>query len=397
MMQFDYRVGVVGGAGHIGLPLSLMLAQKGLRVAVIDKDSEKLKIIKEGVFPFMEEGGEELLQASKDFDIIYSNTYDVIAECDVIFLTVGTPIDEHLNPDLKTVFRSIEQIQSYLRDGQCLILRSTLFPGTSEKIYNKLKREGLDISVSFCPERIAQGLGLVELPEIPQIISGTDSRALEISRNIFSLLTKDILELSMTEAEVSKLFCNAWRYLQFAIANQFYIICEEKDLDFEKIRNAMMHHYSRMKNFPRSGFAAGPCLFKDTMQLAAYSRQSFSLGHNAMLINETLPDFLVGQAKKKTSLAGKKVGIIGMAFKPNNDDLRESLAYKLKRVLRYEDSIVYCTDPYVKDDRFVDLEEVLSQCEILFIGCPHDVYRSIRIRPDQELYDCWGMNLQRED
>lgn len=384
------KIAVVGGAGHVGLPLSLMLASKGFKVSVIDIDKAKLERIRGGEFPFVEEGGQELLKKVGPKGIEYHTEHKAVASCDAIILTVGTPLDDHLNPHLAPVFETIEQIQKYLHKGQVLILRSTLFPGTSEKILTFLKSAGLDVGVSFCPERIAQGLALKELVEFPQIISGSDGAALAMARRVFNSFASEIIELSMTEAEVAKLFTNSWRYIKFAVANQMYMMASEKGLDFYKIRDAMTHHYRRTADFPIAGFAAGPCLFKDTMQLAAYSPQGFSMGHSSMLINESLPSFLVEQIKRTHDLSGMTVGILGMAFKPDNDDHRDSLAYKLRRLLQYENATVLCADPFIKDDSFVPLEKVLSSAKLLVIGCPHSEYRQIDFS-GRDVVDCWGL------
>jgi len=385
------EISVVGGAGHVGLPLSLAIAKKGLKVNIIDIDENKLEIIKSGKLPFMEEGGNKLISQIQNMPISFSSNYNPIKKSDTIILTVGTPIDEHLNPDLSDVFDAIEMIKPFLKSGQLLILRSTLFPGTSNIIKELLEDMDINVDISFCPERIAQGQGLKEIFEIPQIISGSSQSAIDRASCLFSLITKDIIILNLEEAEVAKLFSNAWRYLKFSIANQFYTICLEKGLDFEKIRNAMMHNYARAKDFPKSGFAAGPCLFKDTMQLAAYSRHSFTLGHNAMLVNEMLPEILVDNLKKNYEIRGANIGILGMAFKPNNDDKRESLAYKLLRILKYEGAKIFCTDPYILDERFYKLEEVLENCKILFIGCAHDEYKNLNLDDSYKTIDCWGM------
>lgn len=385
---------MVGGGGHVGLPLSLALADKGFAVRVIDCDGRKIEALKQGVFPFLEEGGPELLarllQEKSAEQLLFTTDSALVADSDVVILVVGTPVDEHMNPSLGPVYAVIEQIKPYLRDGQVVILRSTLFPGTSEKIRAALEGAGLKVGVCFCPERIAQGYALRELQEFPQIISGSNPAALAVARTVFSSLTPKLVELSMTEAELAKLFTNAWRYIKFAVANQFYMIAAEKGLDFYHIREAMVHGYERAADFPFAGFAAGPCLFKDTMQLAAYNRQNFALGNSAMLLNETLPDFLVERVKLSYSLKGMKVGILGMAFKPDNDDKRESLAYKLRKLLLYEGAVVLCTDPYIQEQGFVSLETVLNSCELLFIGCPHRAYRSISF-DKHHVIDCWGV------
>jgi len=387
------KIAVVGGGGHVGLPLSLLLAEQGFAVTIIDRDVAKLDMLRQGHFPFMEEGGEALLQAAQRRQLTLTAEAKEIANCEVIILVVGTPVDEHMNPDLSTVHAVIADIRPHLRDGQVIILRSTLFPGTSEKIHAALQAKGRRVGVCFCPERIAQGQALRELREFPQIISGSDPAALAMARRIFSTLTPTLVELDMTEAELAKLFTNTWRYIKFAVANQFYTIAAEKGLDFYRIREAMMREYPRAVDFPQAGFAAGPCLFKDTMQLAAYNRQHFALGHAAMLVNETLPNFLVEQAKHRHRLSDLRVGVLGMAFKPNNDDPRESLAYKLRRLLLYENATVLCTDPYIKDPSFVLLETMLNSCKLIFIGCPHAVYRNLDFK-GKDVVDCWGFVTQ---
>ncbi len=384
------HIAVVGGAGHVGLPLSLVLVKAGFKVTIIDIDRKKMDSIKKGEFPFLEEGGEKLLKETISKGLFFSDTHKDIQKCDVIILTVGTPVDKHLNPILDSVFDAIRQIKPFLRDEQVIVLRSTLFPGTSKMIHDMLLSEGLRTGVSFCPERIAQGVAIREIQEFPQIISGVDARSLSAAKFIFSKVAKGVVELDMTEAELAKLFTNAWRYIRFAVANQFYMMVEEKGMDFYKIRDAMMADYPRALDFPAAGFAAGPCLFKDTMQLAAFNRQNFPLGNSAMLVNETLPDFLVEQAKRQLSLKGKRVGILGMAFKANNDDTRESLAFKLRRLLVHEKALLMCTDPHVKDPLFYSLKNVLKDCDILFIGCPHAEYKDIDFR-GKIVFDCWGI------
>jgi len=385
----NFSLAIIGGAGHIGLPLSLAFADVGYNVTIIDINNEALSEIQKGKFPFLEKGGSELLKKILKTDKLnFSNDHRKVKDSDIVILTVGTPIDEHLNPDLNHVYKAINEIKNYLNDDQVLVFRSTLFPGTSKKIKEMLLREGINTSISFCPERIAQGQALEELNEFPQIISGSNVKALRTVKMLFSKITSETITLDLTEAELAKLYTNAWRYIQFSIANQFYMLAEAKGINFYKIKNAISKNYPRAKDFPNAGFAAGPCLFKDTMQLAAFNRHNFSLGHSAMLINETLPDFLIEQAKKETPLSGKKVGILGMAFKPNNDDNRDSLAYKLRKLLNYENSTVLCTDPYIKNKDFFSLNDVLDQSEIIFIGCPHKEYDSLVIK-DKLVINCW--------
>lgn len=389
------RIAVVGGGGHVGLPLSLLLVDSGFEVVIIDKDAAKIERLKKGEFPFLEDGGPELLKKHVgNARLQFSATPEPLRTCDVVIIATFTPIDDHLNPDLALVFGVIDQIRPYLRDGQTMILRSTLFPGTSEMILSRLTNWGLQMNVCFCPERIAQGKALEESRVLPQIISGSSPEALAMARRVFSAFAVEVTELSMTEAELAKLFTNTWRYIKFGVANQFYMVAAAKGLDFFRIRAAMTHKYPRAQDFPGAGLAAGPCLFKDAMQLEAFHRQNFSLCHAAMMINETLPEFLVELAKKEHKLAGMKAGILGMAFKADNDDSRGSLAYKLKKLLGYENAVVSCTDPYVQDATLQPLDKVLATSEILFIGCPHSQYRKIDWT-GRKVIDCWGLTRRK--
>jgi UDP-N-acetyl-D-mannosaminuronic acid dehydrogenase len=391
------RVAVIGAAGHIGLPLSLVFAERGFQVVAIDKNADRLDSIKSGKFPYLEKGGPELLQrclAEFPERLKFSAEGSEVRDCDVILITIGTTVDEHLNPNISKLETCIKSLQPYLHNGQALLLRSTIFPGDSSRVLAMLKAQGLEVGVGFCPERIAQGNALSELTALPQIISGSDASTLVKAKSLFGALGVDLVELDLQEAEVAKLFLNSWRYVVFGVANQFYQIATSKGMDFNRVFAAITYKYRRSGGFPSSGFAAGPRLFKDTMQLAAYCRHTFSLGHAAMLVNETMPDCVLEQAKKELSrqglsMAGLKVGILGMAFKPDNDDFRESLAFKLRRMLIWEGAEVLSTDVYVKHDGFVGLQDVLDQSKLIFVACPHQEYKSLRFREDQIVIDCW--------
>jgi len=200
-----------------------------------------------------------------------------------VITVIGTPLDEHLNPRFDVYRDLIDEDQSYLRKGQLLILRSTVYPGTTERFAKALEREGHEVDVAFCPERVAEGFALKEIASLPQIVSGVNERARQRAEKLFKLLTKEIIVLPPLAAELTKLYNNAWRYIQFAVSNQFYMIANDYGIDFYAIHEAMTREYPRAKGFPRAGFAAGPCLFKDTMQLSAFNNNALFLGHAAML------------------------------------------------------------------------------------------------------------------
>src|SRR5262249_41959614 len=314
-----------------GLPLALTFAEAGLKTVIYDVDRRKVEQIRQGVMPFSEEGAQELLRRGLDRGLLeVSTTPELLAECRFLILIIGTPVDEHLKPTFTAMLRAIESCSAHLRDGQILILRSTIFPGISAHVQKDLEARGLDIGVAFCPERVAEGRSLREFRELPQIVSAFQPDTLEAVRDLFGRFTPELIEMTPMEAEVCKLMTNASRYIQFAIANQFYTIARDHGLDFDRILHGCRHNYPRMAGMPGPGFAAGPCLLKDTMQLAAFSQNSFLLGHSAMLVNEGLPARLVEFARREVDLAKKTTGIPGMAFKGESDGNPHALSYKLR-------------------------------------------------------------------
>lgn len=391
MEQNSYDICIIGGCGHVGLPLGIAFANAGKKVVLYDIDQKAIDAISQGKMPFMEEGAEEILQAVLNERLFMSSDKSVISQSYFVVIVIGTPIDEHLNPRFTLFKEFLSNIMEYLIDEQHVILRSTIFPGTSEKIKEYLLSNGKKTRVSFCPERIAEGKAMEELKSLPQIISSFDEESYKEAAGLFLNLTNDIIPLAPKEAELAKLFTNVWRYIQFSISNQFYQIATQYDLDYYKIFNAVTYKYPRTKSLPKAGFAAGPCLFKDTMQLAAYSNNNFFLGHAAMLINEGLPNFIVQRLKEKYDLNKKVVGILGMAFKGDIDDNRESLSYKLKKILQIESAQVLCTDPFVKDGDLAGLEKTIKNSDILILGAPHTQYKEANIDfTKKDVVDVWN-------
>jgi len=389
----DSDVVIMGGAGHVGLPLGIALARSGLRTVLYDTNKESLATILSGKTPTMEPGAEPVLQEVLADGLLGGSTdAEVISRTATVIVVIGTPIDEHLNPDPWVVRRAIEEVAHHLRDGQLLVLRSTVFPGSTRLIEQLLEDCGLSIEVAFCPERIAEGKAMTEIYELPQIVAGRTDSALKRASDIFGRLTDMIVPLSPEEAELAKLFTNTWRYIKFATANQLYMIANNYGLDYERIRQGLTEGYARAEDLPGAGFTAGPCLFKDTMQLAAFNDNNFTLGHAAMTVNEGLPLYVVSRIERKMELNGKTVGILGMAFKGESDDIRSSLSYKLKRILRYRSKAVLTSDPFVTvDPELVPIEQVLAESDLIVIGAPHLEYAAVEAR--QPVIDIW--NLRR--
>lgn len=383
------KICIVGGCGHVGLPLGLVLADRGFDVTLLDINANAVGLINRGIIPFQEEGAEELLKKEINKNLFVTDNADVVRIQDVVIFITGTPVDEHHNPKIHEVLNVVEKYLPLMNKEQLIVLRSTIYPGTTEIIEQKLQKHfNTRPKLAFCPERILQGKGIEEIKNLPQIVSAVSDEAAKEASEIFSKVAPKIIRLEPIEAELSKLMLNTWRYLEFAIANQFYMMVEDKGLDFYKIFEAMKEDYPRAKNYCKPGLAAGPCLFKDTMQLSAFYRNQFFLGQSAMLVNEGLPNFLVSQLEKKLgSLKNKKVALLGMTFKANNDDIRESLSFKIKKELEFKLADVLPSDPYLKDT--YKLEDALSKCDAVILGVPHNEYLNLKI--DKPYVDCWNV------
>lgn len=392
--MFKSDVVVVGGAGHVGLPLAIMFASRGLKTIIYDISEDAVNKVAAGEMPFLEPGAEPLLrEALSNGNLVATASPDSIGECENVIIVLGTPVDEHLNPDPSALSRSIENIASNLRNDQLIVLRSTIFPGVTAAVSKALKNLNIKADLAFCPERIAEHNAIEELVSLPQIVSGTSSSAVVRAKELFMNLTSEVIVVSPEEAELAKLFTNTWRYIKFATANQFFMMANDRGLDYEKIREAIRFNYPRANDLPSAGFAAGPCLFKDTMQLAAYSDNKFALGHTAMLVNEGLPLYIVTRLEVKyPDLANMKIGILGMAFKGESDDIRSSLSYKLKKILEFKSKQVLCADPYVAssvDANLLTELEVITQSDLIIIATPHKRYKDLAtLKP---VVDIWNI------
>jgi UDP-N-acetyl-D-mannosaminuronic acid dehydrogenase len=390
--QRSFDICIIGGAGHVGLPLALVFARAGQRVLIFDTNRAAMATIKAGTMPFIEYGAEPLLAAAlRDGLLDFSSEPADIGRAATVVVAVGTPVDEYLNPKLRALLDVFHHIRPHLDAEQTIVIRSTVFPRTCRHVHRLLSKDGGTWRVAYCPERIAQGYAIRELDELPQIVSGCTPDAADRAAALFSLIAPQVIRLEVEEAELAKLFTNAWRYIQFAAANQFYMIAQTIGVDFNLVRKAMVDGYGRAASLPSAGFAAGPCLLKDTMQLAAFNASGFSLGQAAMAINEGLPSFLVDGLKHRHKLDETRVGILGMAFKADIDDIRDSLSYKLGKVLRFHGADVSYSDEFARDPTFISKEELLARSDVVIVGVPHSAYRTLQVPPGVELIDLWGV------
>lgn len=385
----DKKIAIVGGCGHVGLPLGISFALlPGHHVDLIDTNENVVQSVREGKLNFVERGGEAALKKVVGKSLFTHTNGECISSADCVVFVTGTLVDEHLNPRIHDVLKVLNEYLPYMQAEQLVILRSTVYPGVTQIVREHLDNKLVNIDLAFCPERVAQGFAIEEIKKLPQIVSAFDRRSEDRAAELFGKLTEEIIRLTPIEAELAKLFSNSWRYLEFAVANQHYMIAESSGANFQRIHKALTHNYPRAASYKTAGLAAGPCLFKDTMQLSAFYKSNYFLGHSAMLINEGFPNFLVEQLEKKIgSLRNKKIGLLGMSFKANNDDIRESLSYKIKKILESKLANVSHTDVFQKTHQ--RLSEILKESDAFILGAPHREYQALDLQ-GKPFIDCWG-------
>tara|TARA_Y100001970_G_C14257389_1_gene876525 strand:- start:6948 stop:8135 length:1188 start_codon:yes stop_codon:yes gene_type:complete len=395
MNKENYDVCVIGGTGHVGLPLGIMLADSGLRTLLLDINQESIDLVNSGKMPFIEHGASNLLKkANSNKKLFASSDKTLIKKSNIIIVAIGTPVDEYLNPKIKIFLNFFKDIYNYLNLRQTLIIRSSVYPKTCDLVFKILKKK--KINLSYCPERIVQGYAIKELKSLPQIISGYNKKAKIDSEKIFKKITNKIVYASVYEAELAKLFSNAMRYIKFSTSNQFFMMCEKLDVNFYNVKKIMSEGYNRSNDIPKAGFVSGPCLLKDTMQLSAFFGGNFLLGNAAMNINEGLPYFVVQKIKEKFKLKNNRVGILGMSFKAEVDDIRDSLSYKLGKILMFDGYDVMFSDEYVKDETFVKKDYLIKKSDLIIIAAPHKKYKKLKFPKSKLVINIWEKSILDE-
>ncbi len=389
----DLNIGIIGGCGHIGLPLGILLAEKNYSVTLIDVNENSIDLVNAGYLPFIEKGAEMLLQKNLKAGKIKatSNTKE-IKNLDIVIITIGTPVDEFQSPVTKVFSNFISSFDEFLHAGQLVILRSTVFPGTTQWLADKLR--GKEIDVVYCPERTIQGNAIEEISNLSQIIAAENNFTFERTKTIFSKVTPLIVKATYAQAEFAKLFLNAYRYIQFAATNEFFMIANKSNEDYAEIHRIMTENYPRGQHLPSAGFSAGPCLLKDTQQLIAFAQNRFLMGNSAVLTNEGLALHIVEICEKITDLKNARVGILGMAFKANIDDNRASLSYRVKKMLQLKAKQVLTSDPFVDDESLSPSSEyVIKESDVIIICTPHDCYSDLDLA-GKKVIDVWNINKQ---
>lgn len=404
-MKKSKKVNVaVIGIGRVGLPMALVLSDEGFQVYGIGRNQSKIDEIKKGIMPFIEESASSLLKKYLNKSFFPTTSYDVIKNCDVIIFTLGTPIDENMNPVLDQINAALSSTIPYLKKGQLIILRSTVSPRTTDYVKDTIEMKtkykvGSDIFLAFCPERIAEGKAIEEIKELPQIIGGVDEKSSLEAKNFFESFGVKCEVTDVRSAELAKLFTNMYRYITFAIANEFMVIAEGFNRNIHQIVKLVNQGYKR-GGLALPGLTAGPCLFKDGFFLIN-EYPFLDLIAASWKINESLPLFLVKKLRERLTFKGKKIVILGLAFKPEIDDIRESLSFKIRKALLREHAEVILHDPFVKSypngEVIADLKIALKDADAVIIATRHKEYYENKnqilklLSPKTYICDTWNI------
>lgn len=398
----DKKKIAIFGVGRVGLPLALVLADKGFQVTGIDVDPYRINLLKHKIMPFMEERAQPLLtkHSGKNFQIFSQEHIDrIVSENSVIIFTLGTPIDDTYSPNFSDIEKLIRRISPIIKAGHTIILRSTVSPGATEQLARQLEEQtkltlGENLFLAYCPERIAEGKSVEELAHIPQIIGSLDRASAVKAAEVFNKIAPEILYTNPRSAELAKLFCNMYRYIDFAIGNEFMMIAESYGCNIYEVLKLVNKDYKR-GNLKSPGFTGGPCLVKDGFFLIDKSPY-MELVTAAWRLNENIPGYLLSRIKTEIKdLHKRKVAILGLAFKKNIDDLRYSLSPKLQRYFLAEGANVSAHDPFIDSQ---PLEDVIRGADILIFGVNHDTFEDLTfdylkrlVSKDCLIFDIWNM------
>lgn len=367
------KVAIVGGAGHVGLPLGVVLANVGHYIRAIDSDTDRVQMIAAGRSPFKEPGLDELLKVGLDTKrFTISTDISDVSGCDVVFVVVGTDLDERNSPQNTSVLSVIEQLRTLVSPSATVVLRSTVMPGTTARSAELL--HGSVREVVFCPERLAEGRALEELQTMPQLIGTATGESSTALSDLFGSIGVETIPMTWKEAELGKLILNTWRYSQFAIANEFRRICESQEVSYRRVRDSILRGYPRGVGLMGPGFAGGPCLRKDTLQLLADDQSKSELLRSVIDSHQRLISEVADEVRRRSQSASDIVVQLGLTFKPGSDDLRGSVALELAIALSQEYKNFQVVDPYVHEYtgfKHTSLEAAIKVADVLVVGTRH--------------------------
>jgi UDP-N-acetyl-D-mannosaminuronic acid dehydrogenase len=374
------------GLGRVGLPLALSFADRGIEVLGVDHDPAVLAAVRSGRMPFEESGTQELLErvlASGRLQLA-ERAVDAARAQDIV-ITIGTPSFSHIESDLRQVRAAVDDLLPMLGPGHALILRSTIAPGTTEFVAGYLeKRRGLrvgeDLFVAHAPERIAAGRFLEEISTLPCIIGGVDEASTERAAATFSVFGAPIVKTSPVQAELAKIWTNILRYATFALPNLLMMDCERYGANVFEVIDLINRDYPR-GGIARPGMTAGTCLRKD---FAFSEERSAAPGMLLAVsrVNESVPLFLVEGIKRRIgNLASRKIAVLGLTFKRDTDDERDSLSPKLIRLLERELADVAVCDPHAHSPT-QPLEQAVQDADAVIVATNHSEFEAPGVRSE---------------
>ncbi len=405
--QSSAEVAVVG-LGRVGLPLALSFADRGLRVIGIDNDPRRLDAVGAGRMPFEETGAQEVLdRVHAGGALSLGDSVAEAAGARQIVITLGTPSFSHIEIDMRDIRSALDDLLGVLEPGHSLILRSTIAPGTTDFVAGYLHKHrgfavGEELFVSHAPERIAAGRFLEEIDTLPCIIGGVGARSGDVAAELFGAFDAPIVQTTPVQAELAKIWTNILRYTNFALPNLLMMDCESNGANVFEVIDLINRDYPR-GGIARPGLTAGTCLRKDfTFSEERSAAPGMLLAVSR--VNETVPLFLLeGLGRRLGSLSGRRVAVLGLAFKADTDDERDSLAHKLIRLLERDLADVAVHDPHVQTPT-MPLNEALAGAEAVIIAANHTEFREpATLAMIAELgardcivadpWDCWGAAL----
>jgi UDP-N-acetyl-D-mannosaminuronic acid dehydrogenase len=405
------RVAIVG-MGRVGLPLGIAFARAGLAVAGLEVDPQRRSTIQLGKLPFHEPDADEALGEAVTSGrlTVSDDPAEVVAAADAVILCVGTPLAADLRPDYAQLRAALDRLAPHLRSGQLLIQRSTVSPGTLLKVVRPFLEERIpdvaaDLLLAACPERIAEGRAMDELANLPEIVGGVDDRSAEAAAALFRVLgpNKEVNVTDPTSAELAKLFTNVYRYVNFALANEFALLSEYYGRDAHDIIRMLNDGYPRA-DVPLPGPAGGPCLSKDGYFLV----EELSLPDFVLLawkLNDSAPAYIVRRLVRRLAhhgieLKGTPIAVLGRTFKRDSDDERQSPSVRIIELLEREGAEVRAHDPFVAGP---SMDDVLSDARALVLATNHSAYDHLdpggiagMMTEPRVVVDCWGV-LDRGD
>jgi UDP-N-acetyl-D-mannosaminuronic acid dehydrogenase len=387
----------VVGLGRVGLPLALSFADRGLCVIGVEREPAVLEQLAAGQMPFRETGTQELLERVLPTGRLErSRAVQDAARADHIVLTLGTPSHVHIEIDMSQIRQAVDDLLPVLREGHSLILRSTVAPGTTDWVAGYIEqrrgfRAGEDLFVSHVPERIAENHFLEEIATLPCIVGGVGEGSGERAAELFEVFGTEIVQTTPVQAELAKIWTNILRYTQFALPNLLMMETEQYGANVFEVIDLINHDYPR-GGIAAPGLTSGACLRKDfTFSEERSSAPGMLLAVSR--VHETVPLFLVkGLATRLGSLRDRKIAVLGLTFKRDSDDARDSLSYKLVRLLERELAHVARHDPHVPAESD-PLETALDGADAVVVATNHSDYEDLlgRLPDGVLLVDPWNV------